>query len=204
MITSMYSRDTNSIEESEHSLIQRCKNNDKEAFNYFVQQYHKNVFQTIFRMIGDAQEAADLTQEVFIKAYKAIHSFRQESSFRTWIYRIAVNFCISQRRKHSVNQVAQAYSLDAPIQTKNGEITLEPADLTSNPTEILIKKESLQEIETAIQSLAPDFKAVVILRELEDLSYEEISEILEIPKGTVRSRLHRARLELQEKLKHLL
>lgn len=202
MITSIYSQEVQ-VEESEHSWVVRCKNNDPEAFSYFVQKYQNSVFHTILRMIGNYQEATDLTQEVFIKAFRAIHNFREESSFRTWIYRIAVNLCISQRRKYAVNQVAQAYSLDAPITTKNGDMEIEPADTTSDPSKLLIKKESLQQIESAIDSLASDFKTVVILREIEGLSYEEIAEILEIPKGTVRSRLHRARAELQIKLKDL-
>ena len=191
-------------EESEHEIIQRCKNNDTQAFSYFVKKYQNSVFQTVFRMVGNYQEALDLTQEVFIKAFKAIHNFRGESSFRTWIYRIAINLCISQRRKYSVNKVAQAYSIDATIQTKNGEMEIDPPDASEDPSKTIIQKESLKEIEEAIESLSDDFKTVIVLREIEGLSYEEITEILGIPKGTVRSRLHRARSELQGKLSHLI
>lgn len=205
MIAQTLSRNLNPVEDVENEILQRCKNKDTQAFGYFVQKYQSSVFHTIFRMIGNYQEAADLTQDVFIKAFRAIPNFRGDSSFRTWIYRIAINLCISQRRKYAINTVSRAFSINASLSTKQGEIEIEPVSQASkDPVQILIQKETMIEIEKAIQSLAEDFRAVILLREIEGLSYEEIAEILEIPKGTVRSRLHRARAELQGKLQELL
>jgi RNA polymerase sigma-70 factor (ECF subfamily) len=184
----------------ELKAVRSTQQGDAEAFNALVQKYQARIFNTLFRMTGDYDRASELAQEVFIKAYQAIGSFRAGSSFYTWIYRIAVNTVYSERRREMrrPKMNPQGHSDNPSL------IERAPADANDNPAEVAKRRELVERIQSCISELDDAMKSVVVLRDIEGMDYEMISEVLELPLGTVKSRLHRGRLELKEKLRGLL
>lgn len=181
-------------------LIKRCQEGSLEAFDALVLKYHKKVFNVAYRLLNNYDEANDIAQEVFVRVFRAIKGFRQESSIFTWLYRITVNLS-KNRLKVLAREKRRTESLDDPIMTEEGEVKREVAEDKPLPSEILINKENGELIKVALASLDEEFRTVVVLRDIENLSYEEIAQILKINIGTVKSRLHRARMILREKLK---
>lgn len=190
------------LEPDERLLIRRCKARDGEAFNQVVVRYQERILNVLYRMTGDYQTALDLCQETFVRAYRAIESFEERSALSTWLYRIAANLCLSHRR---YRRRRPETSLDAG-RSSDGEglAPIDVPDSTMEPGAALDVQEKRQKVRAMIEELEPDFRSVVVLRDLEGLSYEEVAEVLGCPVGTIRSRLHRARLELKEKLRHVL
>jgi RNA polymerase sigma-70 factor (ECF subfamily) len=174
-------------------LIDACRNGKTEAFGVLVRRYQDRLYPTVFRLTGCAEDAQDLLQEAFLRAYQKLERFQGESSFYTWVYRIAVNLALSgRRRKRSLahrHEVHCAEALDPPDDPRS-----------SDPTAPLERAERDRLIQEALNALAADHRAVVVLKEFDGLRYEEIGAILNIPVGTVRSRLHRARCELRDRL----
>jgi RNA polymerase sigma-70 factor (ECF subfamily) len=190
------------LESDERGLVARCKLRDADAFNQVVLRYQERIFNVLVRMTGDHQIALDLCQETFLKAYRAIATFEERSALSTWLYRIAANLCLSHRRykrrrpETSLDGGAPSPDADPPHH--------DLPDGSLDPGESVEVRERRERVRRTIDELDPEFRMVVVLRDLEGLSYEEIAESLGCPVGTVRSRLHRARLELKEKLKHVL
>ncbi len=182
-------------------LLERVRGGDVDAFGLLVSKYQDKVYNTCWRMCGHVEDARDLTQEAFFRAYQSIASFQGRSGFYTWIFRIAVNLVLSHRRK---TKHRRAQSLD---QTENPGTHDEPlrdrvADgAAPNPAGRALATELERQVELALDSLDPDHRAVIVLRDLEDFDYAEIARILEIAPGTVKSRLHRARAALRERLR---
>jgi len=187
----------------ENSLIERCKENLAGAFDEFVLKYHRKVFNIAYRFLNNYDEANDTAQEVFVRAWRAIKGFRQESNVFTWLYRITVN--LSKNRLKTLNRERKTIeSLDNPIETEEGEIKREIPENKPSSSQVLVEKERSELIRTALISLNNKFREVIVLRDIEGLSYEEIAQILKVNIGTVRSRLHRARMILKERLKGVL
>jgi len=184
----------------ELKAIRSCQEGRTSAFNALVIRYQDRVFNTLFRMTGDYEKAADLAQEVFIKAYEAIGSFRAGSSFYTWIYRIAINTVYSERRRSMRKSQIKQVGLPADP----SEIGNPGSKEKNNPVEILKRKEVEKKLQSCISALEDGMREVVVLRDIEGMDYGMISEALALPIGTVKSRLHRARMELREKLKGFL
>ena len=161
-----------------------------DAFGLLVGPYQDRLHNTVLRLCGNADDAAELLQEALIAAYRGLASFQRQASFYTWVYRIAVNQVFSSRRRQKLPTVSA---------DRVGANGMELADdrPRGGPDRRLIAEDRHRLIEAALAELAEDFRAVVVLKEIEDLKYEEIAEVLEIPVGTVRSRLHRARGELR-------
>jgi RNA polymerase sigma-70 factor, ECF subfamily len=179
-------------------LIAACRAGETEAFGVLVSRYQDRLYPTLFRLTGCADDARDLLQDAFLRALEKLERFQGESSFYTWVYRIAVNLALSgRRRRRSLLRLS-------PGRRDGGEV-LDPADDPSacDPTAPLERAERDRIIQEALNALAPDHRAVVVMKEYDGLRYEEIGAILGIPVGTVRSRLHRARLELRERLRGL-
>lgn len=177
--------------------IQRLKKGDRDAFNDIVREYEKQVINIAFGMLSDREDAFDAAQEVFIKVYKSIDSFRGQSSFTTWIYRITANVCNDMLRKR------QRSAKTISIYQNEGEDKNTVAELTdTNPTpeEAVELNERQRVVREGIASLSDDFKAVITLCDIEGFSYEEAAKILSVPHGTVKSRLNRARNALKKKL----
>ena len=160
-----------------------------------VQRYQKKVYNTVLRLAGHAAEAEDLSQEVFLKLYRGLSSFRGESSFSTYLYRIAANTAIDALRRAS----PQAISLSA--EDEEGEpYELALSDGEPLPLELLEREERTAAIREAIDALPPHHRAVIVLREIEGMSYQEIARVLSVEEGTVKSRINRARAGLRELL----
>jgi RNA polymerase sigma-70 factor (ECF subfamily) len=185
--------------EEELTLVAATQDGNHSAFERLVRAYQDRVYNLSFRMLGDHEEAADVTQEAFIKAFRAVSSFRRDARFSTWIYRIAVNACLSRHRQFAVRRRHAPHSLDAPL--RGSEHPPEPADHRCEPAQQTSRNELADVVQAAIAALSVEFRTVVLLRDIEGYSYEEIGEILGCPIGTVRSRLHRARAELGRRLK---
>jgi len=181
-------------------LIKKALQGDEQAFAQIVERYRNQIYGFIYRMVKDRVEAEDLTQETFIKAYNALGSFNTEYAFSTWLYKIATNNCIDFFRKRRL----KTYSLDNPIQAKDGELTRDFPDHDLGPEKGLISREKTLQIQDAIESLPPKYKQAILLRHAKDKSYEEIAEELNIPLGTVKVRIFRAREMLKKKLKEQL
>lgn len=188
------------MSELERSLLRRLRDRDERAFRELVLAHRDRVFNITFRMLGNRAEAEDVAQEVFITVFKTIDTFREESKFSTWLYRVAVNHCknrikyLARRKDRDRDELdetnANSSSSDAPIS----------APVPSAPDRALEGAQMEKLLQEAIAGLEEDQRVVVVLRDVEDLSIEEICEITGLPDGTVKSRLHRARLVLRKKL----
>ena len=187
------------MSELERSLLRRLRDRDERAFRELLAAHRDRVYNITFRMLGNRHEAEDVAQEVFITVFKTIDTFREESKFSTWLYRVAVNHC-----KNRIKYLARRHDRDREElddQTSgaatNGAIS---APMPSAPDRALEGAQMEKLLQDAIATLEEDQRMVVILRDVEDLSIEEICEITGLPDGTVKSRLHRARLVLRKKL----
>jgi RNA polymerase sigma-70 factor (ECF subfamily) len=181
-------------------LVERCRRNDEAAFHEVIERYKNKVYNYIFRMMGNSDDAEDLTQEVFIRLYTSIDSFRSQSSLSTWLFRIASNLCVDYFRR-SKKRRAEAYSLDEPIGHPGEEgTTPEVPDATFEPLRLLENQELGVQLQRALEQLPEKLRAVIVLHDIEDLPYEEIAQIVGCPLGTVKSRLFNARLQLRQKL----
>ena len=185
---------------SDKRLVARLKNRDSRAFEILVSQYQGPIFNLIFRMIGRKEEAEDLAQEVFVTVFKKIDTFRGESSLATWIYRIASNTC-KNRQKY----LGRRY-YDRPAYTDNLETvghgleTMRTTARISRPDEMVEGYQTERLLQEAINSLEEEPRLILVLRDIQNMSYDEISAITGLPLGTVKSRLHRARMALKEKI----
>jgi RNA polymerase sigma-70 factor, ECF subfamily len=181
-------------------LIKAFQAGKKDAFDELVLSHKDRVFNLCYWFVGDYQDANDLAQDVFFKAFKALKNFRFESAFSTWIYRIAVNTCKNRLKSIQYRLKKKFVHLNNTAAAKNNP-GVEIADESSSPEIELGRKEKSRLIQTAINSLPTEKKAVVVLRDIEGLSYEEISSVTGFNLGTVKSKLARARQDLREKLK---
>lgn len=177
-------------------MIARCKKGDREAFNKLMETYHKQVFNISYGMLSDYEDASDAAQEVFVKVWRSIAGFKGEASFTTWLYRICANVCNDILRKRQ--RRGMTVSLDADDGDKNPASEL-PSEAPT-PEESLEADERQRLVRAAIDSLSDEFRTVIVLSDLQQLSYEEVANVLKIPTGTVKSRLNRARNALRKKL----
>ncbi|HTF92001.1 MAG TPA: sigma-70 family RNA polymerase sigma factor [Verrucomicrobiae bacterium] len=175
---------------SDADYVRRLQRGETEAFEMLVRRHEKTIFNLVYRMLGDYDEAAEVSQEVFLSAYRAIGQFRGDANFSTWLYRIALNHT-STRRKTLIRRQQRNVAI---------EDTEPVRDLQPGPAETMEKKEIRERVQRALNSLEPDDATVILLRDLQDIPYEEVARLLEIPVGTVKSRLHRARQALKSQL----
>ncbi len=180
-------------------LIQRAQARDEAAFEQLMRLHADKLYNYLVRMVGNPTDAEDLLQEVFLRAYQGLPSFDGRASLSTWLYRIATNLCIDHQRRRARRVTTVSYSAQ---EDDEGEPTeWEFADPNApDPLEALMHKELQQVVEQAIQSLSPKLRAVLLLYDVEGLSYEEIAQALRIPMGTVKSRLNHARTQIQRQV----
>lgn len=186
----------NNSKEEDFAAIRKVLAGDGSAFSFLQKKYEGRIKNLIRRMIKDQDDVNDLTQEAFIKAYKALPNFQFGYSFSAWLYRIASNNCIDFLRKRRFHKV----SIDQPIGDEDNYIDIKDEDLT--PDIELISKERKMIINEAIDSLPDNYKEIIELRHKKELDYKEIAEILKLPLGTVKAHLFRARKALYEVLKN--
>ena len=170
--------------------VRRVQQGDTDSFEILVRRHERTIFNLIYRLLGDYDEAAEVAQEVFLSAYKSIGQFRGDANFSTWLYRIGLNHASSRRK--SLNNAQQRH-----VPFDGTEVI---ADRATDPARSFESKEIQQRVQQALNSLAPDDARIILLRDLQDVPYEDVAEMLDIPVGTVKSRLHRARQALKVNL----
>lgn len=184
---------------TDESLFSQVQRGDMHAFEMLVSRYKTRLYNCIFRLVGSMEMSEDLVQETFLRVYRNRDNYQATSNFSTWIYTIALNLARSELRKRRRRQF---FSLNAsPVEDCNTE-GFDLPDPTANPAEFLEQTELGWAIQTAIEQLPIKYRTVIVLRDIEEMSYEQIGEILDCPTGTIKSRVNRARLRLQEMLRH--
>ena len=176
-------------------LIDQALEGRTDAYGQLVLKYQDRLYNTVFHVVGHAEDARDIVQEALVQAFLKLDTFRRHSAFYTWLYRIAFNAAVTHRRRRR-----PTVSMDQMRETSH----MEPVDCEDDPAEVLDRKQRCGQVRQAIAQLGEEHRAVLVLREIDGCCYETISEILDLPIGTVRSRLHRARLQLKDALKGML
>lgn len=184
---------------ADEQLVKDCRQGDMQAFEELVSRYEKRVYALAYRYMSNEDDAYDMAQEAFIKAYRSLRTFKGDSSFGTWIYRITSNVCLDEIRKRKRRLVPLA--LDEPMATADGsEVEREIADNSLGAFELYEQKEFSQYIQKLLDEMKPEHKSAIVLRDVMELSYEEIAGVLDCSMGTVKSRINRARGILKKKL----
>ena len=175
-------------------LIAKSLQGDQIAFGELVARYQDRLFNTVYRLVGNPEDAADVVQESFLSAYQSLANFKGDSQFFTWLYRIAVNAAITHKRRQKTGMKT--------IKTSDSSPGVEPLDMTASnrPGHAIESAEDERWVHDALQRLSPEHRAVLVMKDMEDMRYEDMAEILGVAVGTIRSRLHRARLELKDLL----
>jgi len=185
----------------QQEVIENCKAGDEKAFAEIVLHRQKKVFNIAYRMLGNSEEAKDLSQEVFISVYESIKDLKEEIKFDAWLTQITLNHCRNRWKYLKRRQYFNSDSLDDPIETEDGSVPRALYDPSDNP-EILLEKKMVQQlIQGGLLKLKEDQRELLVLRDLQGYSYEEMGETLGLPEGTIKSKLHRARMDLKEVLK---
>lgn len=187
------------------TLVKRVRSGDQRAFRTLVERYQKKVYAVALGMLKDKEEAMDVAQEAFVKVYKYLDHFKGDSSFYTWLYRITVNICIDVIRKKGGGR-SEDVEFDESIahDTSEAQIGALGTRLGTNPQKSALRRELADKIQEALEQIPEKHRAILLLREIEGMSYEDLAETLKIPKGTVMSRLFHARAKVQKILSEYL
>jgi RNA polymerase sigma-70 factor (ECF subfamily) len=189
----------------ERRFIRRLRCRDEAAFTELVRLHQDHVFSIVYRMLGDREEARDVAQEVFVTVFRRIDSFREEAGLSTWLYRVAVNHCKNRirylrrrggGRNRSVDDLTDADW--ANVAAVSGGPAATGLTVPPLPDEVLVARRLAARLQARLDALDPDLRALIVLRDIEGLSYAEISEVTAQPLGTVKSRIHRARMALRD------
>lgn len=188
---------------SDQAIIALVKRGERDAYRVVVERYQERLIALAYDVLKNRAEAEDVAQESFVKAYLALDSFKGDSSFYTWLYRIAYHMAIDARRKSNRRDEVSA---STPVGNEDSSVSLEStlqAPTEADPAAILEQKQRASCVDSALRGISPEHRAIIMMRELDGLSYEEIAEVVGISKGTVMSRLHYARKRIQEALSGL-
>ena len=193
----------NQESDDDRDVVRQAVTGNREAFDILVEKYYKKIYNLAYRFVGDAEEANDLAQEIFTAAYQNLKKFRGDAKFSTWLFQIATNrgknrFKYLKRRGYFAGRGQQ----DTDDDRESSQKAI--PDYSTNPETLLAGKQIQKIVQDAIDDLDPDHKEIVILRDIEGFSYDEIAQMLNLPEGTTKSRLHRARMVVKEKLKKAL
>jgi RNA polymerase sigma-70 factor (ECF subfamily) len=190
------SGDRNLSDSLDQPLVSRCLGGDESAWEELVRQHTRQVYALCFRFTNSAQQAQDLTQEVFLRVFKTIHSFRSaEGSFHTWLARVTRNLLIDNYRRNRQERVTDSIEEQLPMLEQTG------CGSAPRPDQVLAGRETSAILQATLQKLSPDLREAVILRDLQEMEYREMAQILGIPEGTVKSRINRGRAELARLLR---
>ncbi|HHW25716.1 MAG TPA: sigma-70 family RNA polymerase sigma factor [Firmicutes bacterium] len=181
----------------EQVLIEKASEGDADAFEILVERYEKGVYNLAYRLIPDRDDAMDITQEVFLKAFQALPKFRGDSRFSTWLHRVCVNACLDFLRR---KQRTQTYSLDEPINLKESSVVREVRDDSGSVEDVIETKSLTETVLMALNSVDEAHRTVIVLSDIRGYSYQEIADMLGISIGTVKSRLHRGRMTIRKLL----
>ena len=183
---------------SDQTLIDSCLAGRREAFGQLVDRYHNRLFHSLLHMLGSTEDAQDAAQDAFVHAFEKLGTYRGQSQFYSWLFRIAFNTAVSAKRK--------TRRMSVSLEARRDVSGLEPSDLnpSSEPSFAMDVSDRQRIVQQALAELSEEFRTALVLKEIDGMSYDEIADVLQVPLGTVRSRIHRARLELREKLSVLL
>ena len=176
--------------------IRRCKRGEEAAFAEILSRYRGPIYNLCYRMSRNAEDARDLGQEVFIKVFSLLDRFDENYAFSSWLFRIATNHCIDHLRRNRLRFL----SLDGGVGQDGEEYEFQLPDTGPAPDKVLERKQALERLEEVINDLPPHYKAITLLRHDQQMSYEEIAQVLSLPLGTVKARIHRARQQVQQML----
>ena len=182
-------------------LVALSQQGDLSAFEALVAKYQKRMLNIAFRFLGDFDDASEVVQDAFVSAHRNLKGFRAESRFSTWLTAITMNLSRNRLKRMKLHQTRVPVSLDAPIQTANGEMMPDPPSGEPSVLDRMEKRDVQVKIQDCIKALEPDFREVLVLRDMQDFSYEEIGGMLKVAAGTVKSRLFRARESVKDCLK---
>ncbi|HSB33948.1 MAG TPA: sigma-70 family RNA polymerase sigma factor [Nitrospirota bacterium] len=185
-------------------LVSASQQGDLNAFETLVARHQKRMFNIAFRLTGNYDEACEVVQDAFVSAYKNIRAFRGEAKFTTWLTTITVNLSKNRLKQIQSRRRHEAYSLDEPVRTDDGEMTVDPPSHEPSVLDRLEKQDTRDRVQDCIEALEPDFREILVLRDLQDFSYGEIGGMLAVPEGTVKSRLFRARELVRDCLKRFM
>ena len=185
-------------------LIHRCQKGDLESFEALVEKHQKKMLNIAFRMIGDYEEACEVVQDAFLSVHRSIKKFKGNARFSTWLYRIVVNLSKNRLKQMKVRLSRKGPSIDDPVENEDGRFQREFAGHEPSLQEQLEKEEINAIVQRCVNSLDEEYREIIVLRDIQGLSYDEISDILDIPDGTVKSRLFRARDALKDSLQKML
>jgi len=189
---------SNAVPIDDQHLIRECLAGDTDAYGQLVVRYQDRLYNTLVKVLGSADDARDIAQDAFVNAFQKLNTFRGRSAFYSWLFRIAMNAAVSQKRK--------TRRVTSSVDATREQTGLEPTDTnpTTSPSHALELSERQTQVRNALAELSEEYRTVLVLKEIEGLKYEEIAEIISRPVGTVRSRIHRARVELRQKLELVL
>ena len=184
------------LKEEDRELIARARKGDEGAYRTLLDKYDRPVYNICLRMCRNTEEARDLAQDAFVKVFGMLERYDARYAFSSWLFKITYNLCIDSMRKRQIDTT----SMDAPVSGETGEFQRQFESPTDDPEKVMMKKEKMGLLMEGIESLPEHYRIMILLRHQEDLSYEEIAETLEVPLGTVKARIHRAREMLKAKL----
>ncbi len=181
--------------DNERLLLKRAKKGDVDAFEQLIEKYQKKVYNIALKMLGNKEDAYDMSQEVFIRVYRSIDKFKEQASLSTWIYKITTNVCLDEIRRRKNRFTV---SIDDDMELNDSKVKRQ-IEYDGPSPEIIVEENELREIiNKSIQQLPEQYRVVTILRDIQGFSYEEIANILDVPQGTVKSRINRARAMLRD------
>jgi RNA polymerase sigma-70 factor (ECF subfamily) len=190
--------------DADAALVASARQGDLSAFEALVEKHQKRMLNIAFRIIGDYEDACEVVQDAFVSAHRNLQGFRAEAKFSTWLTAITVNLSKNRLRRMIIRQKREPVSLDAPIRAHDGEIMPDPPSKEPSVLDRLEKTAVKNKVQDCIKALEPDFREVLVLRDMQDHSYEEISGMLKVASGTVKSRLFRARESVKDCLKKVM
>ncbi len=191
-------------EDEEEELVRLSQKGDMDAFEALVEKHQKRVLNIAYRMTGSYEEACEVVQDAFLAAYRALKKFRGESRFSTWLYRIVVNLSKNRAKQRNIRLRREGISIDDPAEGEEGQLKRDPPAQDPSVEEQMEKREVQAKVQGCIDLLDDQYREVLVLRDLQEFSYEEIGDMLKIPEGTVKSRLFRARDAVKDCLKRAL
>lgn len=191
-------------EDEDAQQVSLCKNGDVDAFEVLVKKHQKRMLNIAYRMIGSYEDACEVVQDAFVSAFKGIKNFEERAKFSTWLYTIVINLSRNRLKQLEIKSHREDLSLNDPVFTDDNQITVEPVSDEPSVLERLEKRDVQQKVQECIHALDNESREVIILRDIQGFSYNEISDMLKIPEGTVKSRLFRARYAIKDCLKKVM
>jgi RNA polymerase sigma-70 factor (ECF subfamily) len=192
------------VPDDDAGLVASSQKGDLDAFEALVRKHQKRMLNIAFRLIDDYEEACEVVQDAFVSAYKNIATFRGESKFTTWLTTITLNLSKNRLKQMKSRQSREAYSIDEPVRTEEGQMVIDPPSNEPSVLDRLEKRDIRNRVKDCITALDPEFREVLVLRDLQDFSYDEIAGMLRMREGTVKSRLFRAREMVKDCLKRVM